>query len=226
LLSVVVPAALIGHLSIRSITVKRQIWWYPESFLLQNFMLLSFASVIFMSLFVHSEESLQKTVDEACNILFRSDDPQMILLKQSVVTMVKYSVGMGTLTKMLLTLITFCLARLITEKIKKNILPGFDFCNLTMNGFMAVVPVTALTAALLFPDVSFVCSGIFMVGLFAPLMCGFAVIRRLSRGRNGLRLRIILWCLMLFLTLPTILGIILLGIADSFYPLCRDVTEV
>ncbi|MDR2107298.1 MAG: DUF2232 domain-containing protein [Holosporaceae bacterium] len=233
LFSSLAPAVLLGHLSLKSITVKRKTWWYPESLLLRRFMLLSFASVIFLSLFVYREELLMKGVNEMLKIISEGKDPKIISSAQSFgATAVKYAVGMQILMKMLISLLNFHLAHLIAKRMKKNIRPGFDFRHLTIDGFMAVTPLVALTAALLFPSVSFVCSGIFVAGLFAPMICGFSVIKGFSGGQKWERTwNVFFGCALLFLTFPTIVCVVLLGIVDSFHPIRKnaidgDITEV
>ncbi|MDR2158207.1 MAG: hypothetical protein LBO02_02730 [Holosporaceae bacterium] len=221
-LNFIAPAALFGGLSIKNIVKGQKTWWYPESFLLQNFVLLSFFSVVFLSLFFYSEDVLLKASQEAVKVIFKPNDPNALLARQYLASSIKYSLGISVLTKMFIGVLNFNLARLILTKMRKNIRPSFSFKDLRTHSFIAIFPLVSLTLANLFPPLSFLFSGLFIVGLFAPMCVGFQVIRRFSDGYSGNRVMIAFFIVLLMLALPTITLLIILGIVDSFYPLKRS----
>ncbi|MDR0580655.1 MAG: hypothetical protein LBG04_00870, partial [Holosporaceae bacterium] len=92
LLNIIVPAAMLGHFSIKNVTLRRKIWWYPESLLLRRVLLLYLAGVVFLSLVFYSEDILTKNVMEAMNILFKPNDASAIFVRQLLLSSVKYSV--------------------------------------------------------------------------------------------------------------------------------------
>jgi hypothetical protein len=219
-LNFIASAALLGYLSTKNIVKGRKTWWYPESFLLQYFVLLSLFSVAFMSMVFYPEDVLLKASKEVLKILFKPNDPNAFLLQQYFNSFIKYSVGIGVLTKMFFTVLNLGLAHLFLKKINKNIRPTYDLRNLTMHNFLAILPLAFLTLARLIAEWSFVFSGLFAVGLFAPLLVGFQVIRRFSENQgNGAR--IIFYVALFILTLPTLALLVVLGIIDSFYPIKR-----
>ncbi|MDR1982594.1 MAG: hypothetical protein LBQ08_02235 [Holosporaceae bacterium] len=220
-LSMIAPAALLGHLSIKNIEHKNKIWWYPESFLLLHFVLLSFASVAFMSAVYYSEDALLKASNEAIKPLLTSNNLNVSSVQNYITSTIKYSVGVGMLIKMLATLLNFNLAHIITKKIKRNIRPEFNLSSIKINNFIAIFPLISLTIAQIFPSVSFLCSGLFVVGLFAPMLCGFSVVYRLL----DIRARFIFSFTLLILTLPTLAVVIILGIIDSFYAIEKKASK-
>jgi hypothetical protein len=218
-LNIIVPAAMLGHFSIKNITLRRKIWWYPESLLLQRVILLYLAGVVFLSLVFYSEDVLAKNAMEAMNILFKPNDAGAIFVRQLLLSSVKYSVGIGSLTKMLVTFMNFGLAHFITKRMKRNIRPGFDFESVGVHYSLAILPLVALTAATVFPSISFICSGLCVVGLFAPIISGLAAIHRIAKG--NVRTLLIFYFALLVFTLPLIAAVVFLGIINSFHKIQR-----
>ncbi|MDR0678568.1 MAG: hypothetical protein LBF44_03480, partial [Holosporaceae bacterium] len=178
-------------------------------------------SVVLVSTICYSEEVLLKASNEIINPLLQSKGMNVSMMQSYIASTIKYSIGMATLIKMFATLLSFNLAHIISKKIRKNIRPEFNFNSLKIDNFMAILPLVCLTIAQVFPKVSFLFSGLFVVGLFAPLICGFLVIHRFLNVRT----RFILFFFLLVLTLPTILVIIILGIVDSFHSIGRKVSK-
>jgi hypothetical protein len=220
--NMIASAALLGHLSIKNIKQNRKTWWYPESLLLQSVVILSLIAVVLVSTICYSEDLLLKASDEIVKPLLQSNGLNLSPSAQHhIASTIKYAVGIGTLIKMFIILLNFNLAHLITKKMGKNIRPGFDFGSLKTNSFMAISPLICLTVARLFPGISFIFSGLFVVGLFAPMICGFSVIYKLS----DVRARFIFSIALLILTLPTMAVALILGIVDSFYPIRKDLSR-
>jgi hypothetical protein len=219
LLNIIAPAAMLGHFSIKSITLRRKIWWYPESLLLRRVILLYLAGVVFLSLVFYSEDVLTKNATEAMNILLKSEDANAIFVRQLLLSSVKYSVGIGSLTKMSITLMNFGLVHFITKRMKINIRQGFDFGNVKIHYAMTILPLVALTAAFVFTSISFVCSGLCVVGLFAPIISGVVAVHRIAKGNA--RTLFIFYSALLIFTLPLIAAVILLGIINSFHEIQR-----
>ncbi|MDR2645710.1 MAG: hypothetical protein LBC04_00810 [Holosporaceae bacterium] len=215
LLNVIVPAAMLGHFSIKNVTLRRKIWWYPESLLLQRVLMLYLASVVFLSLVFYSEDVLTKNATEALNVLFKPEGASAIFVRQLLLSSVKYSVGIGSLTKMFVTLMNFGLAHFITKRMKINIRQCFDFVNVRIHYTIAILPLVALTAATVSTRISFVCSGLCVVGLFAPIVSGLAAIHRIAKG--NIRILFVFYFAVLIFTLPLIVVVVLLGIINSFH---------
>ncbi|MDR0753416.1 MAG: hypothetical protein LBE95_01980 [Holosporaceae bacterium] len=213
-LNIIAPAILLGHLSIKNIQMRRKTWWYPETYMLQYLAALSFISVAFLSMAFYSESSLIRNVEDAMNALLKPGDPNAVFLQKYLLSSVKYAVGIGTLIKMLITMLNFGLAHLIAKKIKKNIRPGFDFNHLTIHYSFAIFPLLSLTLAKIFHCLSFVCSGLFVVGLFAPAINGFSAIHRFAKG--SMRILIGFYAALLTITLPMAAVVVLIGIISSF----------
>ncbi|MDR0632103.1 MAG: DUF2232 domain-containing protein [Holosporaceae bacterium] len=216
-LNIMAPAALLGHFSIKNIVKNRKTWWYPETFLLRNLVLLFAASTLFLSLTIYSEDVLLKAAQNVKDSLLQSSGANAVLLQQYFISSMRYSVGIGALIKIFIALSNFSLAHCITKKIKKNIRPGFDFKKLTFHYFFTIFPLVSLTLANIFTSLSFVGSGLFVVGLFAPMAGGLSVVHRFFE-KNRSRL-ITFYLALLLITLPLIVGVIILGIVDSFFPL-------
>jgi hypothetical protein len=119
------------------------------------------------------------------------------------------------------TLLNFSLAHFIVKKMKKNIRPSFDVKNIKIHNILAILPLVSLTLANAFSCLSFVCSVIFVIGLFAPIANGFLTIYRFADKVNKNRTLISFYFALSVFTLPTIAVVIVLGVVDSFFPIAR-----
>ncbi|MDR2724400.1 MAG: hypothetical protein LBB25_04360 [Holosporaceae bacterium] len=214
LLSTIAPAAVLGHLSVKSITQGRKTWWYPETFLLQNFILLYFFVLIFLSIVSYPEDYCARITQRMLKKLCPQDGPNTIFMRQYLFASYQYTVGMLTLYKMIITLLIFALVHRVTKMVKKNIRPSFDLKHLTIHYSIAIFPLIFLTLGKIFHGLSFICSGLFLVGLFAPAVSGFSVIYRLAGGK--VRTLLVFHISLLVVTVPTIVIVILIGVIDSF----------
>lgn len=216
-LNIILPASIIGYFSTKHINKNKKIWWYPESFLLQNFVIISIISVILMSLTFHTENYMTKAYAEISKVILKNNNPETQLISRYFNSFVKYSVGAGVFSKMLATVSNLQIAHVICKKMKINIRPEFNILDLSISIWIAVLPIISLTIAQIIPSISFICSGIFVVGLFAPMLNGFSVLDFYANKKQRRSVLTSVYIALFIFPLPVILLTVLLGIVDSFY---------
>ena len=216
-LNIILPASIIGYFSIKYITKNKKNWWYPESFLLRHFVIISLVSVILMSLTFYTENHMIKVYEEATKIILKSDTPETRLLSKYFSSFVKYSVGVSVFSKMLVTVSNLQIAHLICKKKKMCIRPDFKMLDLSISNWAAVLPIGSLAVAQIFPSVSFIFSGIFVVGLFAPMINGFSILHFFAHKKQKRSILTVVYISLFIFPIPVILLTVLLGIVDSFY---------
>ena len=219
MLNIIAPAIVVGYSANRSITKKRKKWWYPESFLLRNFTVLSICSVIFLSLTFYNKDVILKAYDEAFNILKNMDGLKGMQQDLSVLLppFVKFSVGIGIFIKMLASVINFRIAQILSQKNRKNLRPNFNFLNLYIPNWLALLPLLSLSIVLTFENIAYVFGGIFIVSSFAPLICGFSLIHDYARKLKQNWVLILLYAFLFFMPFFILTSMVFLGIIDSFY---------
>ena len=223
ILNIFAPAAVLGHFSIKSITKGRKTWWYPESFLLRNFMLLSLFSVVALSMTFCTEQTMTEASQAAMDLLLSNgkgnNDINAIAIKQYLAFFVKYSVGISVIMKMMFSLLNFQLGHLISKRLKKNIRPEFDFSNIRIGNMMILLPLVSLTLSYIFPRIEFILCGIFVVSLFAPIISGLSLIHCFYTRKHKRRILIAYYLALFMMPIPMLFGTALLGIVDGLYPI-------
>lgn len=223
ILNIFAPAAVLGHFSIKSITKGRKTWWYPESFLLRNFMLLSIFSVVVLSMTFCNEQAMTEASQTAVDLLLSnskgSNDINAIAIKQYLAFFVKYSVGISVIMKMMFSLLNFQLGHLISKRLKKNIRLEFDFSNIRIGNLMILLPLVSLTLSYIIPQMSFILCGLFVVSLFAPIISGLSLLHYFYMQKHKRRILIAYYLALFMMPIPMLFGTALIGIIDGLYPI-------
>jgi uncharacterized protein YybS (DUF2232 family) len=170
-----------------------------------------------MSLTFHTENYMTKAYAEISKAILKNDNPETRLISQYFSSFVKYSVGAGVFSKMLATISSLQIAHVICKKMKINIRPEFNTLDLSIPIWIAALPIISLTVAQITPCVSFICSGIFVVGLFAPMVNGFSILHFYANKKQKRSILTSIYIMLFIFPLPIILVTTLLGIIDSFY---------
>lgn len=217
MLNILAPAALLGHLSILSITKSRKTWWYPESLMLKHFTTLSLFSVVVLSLTVCSEQTMLAASQKAFELLISSNSNVFnnIAVKKYIEASVKYSVGINVLTKMCFVVFNLQLAFFLSRKMKKNIRPSYNLLNVRIPNWMVVLPLISLSLSFIFPKFAFILCGVSIVSSFAPMFCGLSFVHCLYAKKHQRRVLIAYYLALFMMPVPIIIGTVLLGIADT-----------
>ena len=227
ILNIFAPAALLGHFSIKSITKGHKVWWYPESFLLRNFMLLSLFSVILLSVTFCTEQAMTEASQAAMNVLLNNskdgNNVNAIAIKNYLSAFVKYSVGISVVMKMMMCILNFQFGHLISKRIKKNIRPEFNFSDIRISNWMILLPLVSLSLSYIFPQSSFVLCGIFVVSLFAPTVSGLSLIHCFYERKHKRRILMAYYLALFMMPIPMLAGTALLGIIDGLYPIREQI---
>ena len=219
------PSSVIGHLALRNIVKNRKKWWYPESFLLNNFVFLFAFVMVIMSFTLRTEESMTKIYEEAVKIIFSENASFYINgAGQNLRSVIKYYEGIATFYNMLATILNLQIAYILGRKFKTNIRTSFDVFNITISPWLSILPLVALTLSKILPSLAYVFCGLFVVGLFAPTLSGFSVVGFIAKKRKIRRAPLVITALIIIFPLHIIILISLLGIVDSFYPVRKKLT--
>lgn len=170
-----------------------------------------------MSLTFHTENYMTKAYAEISKVILKNNNPETQLISRYFNSFVKYSVGAGVFSKMLATISNLQIAHVICKKMKINIRPEFNILDLSISIWIAVLPIISLTIAQIIPSISFIFSGIFVVGLFAPMLNGFSVLHFYANKKQRRSVLTSVYIALFIFPLPVILLTVLLGIVDSFY---------
>ena len=130
---------------------------------------------------------------------------------------VKFSVGIGIFIKMLVSVLNFRLAQVISQKNRKNLRPNLNFLNLSVPNWLALLPLVSLSLALTFENIAYVFCGVFIVSSFAPLICGFSLVHDYSHKSHQNWALILIYSCLFFMPFFILTSLIFLGIIDSFY---------
>lgn len=226
-LNIILPSSMVGHLALRNIVKNRKKWWYPESFLLNNFVILFSFVMIIMSFTLRAEESITKIYEEAVKIIFSENANFYISgAGQDLRSVIKYYEGIATFYNMLATILNLHIAYALGRKFKTNIRISFDMINITISNWLAVMPLVALTLSKMLPSLAYVFCGLFVVGLFAPALGGFSVIGFIIKKRKMRRAPLFITALVIIFPLHIMTLVALLGIVDSFYPIRKQMAGV
>ncbi len=225
ILNVVLPPSIIGHFFIKCISKNRKTWWYPESFLLRNFIVISLVSLIFMSLTFYTEKHMAKAFDIAIDAIPNKNSPEICFVIQYLKSFIKYSLGISIFSKMIATISSFQIAYFICKKKKMNIRNEFSILNLSIPNWMAVLPIISLTIAKVAPFFSFVCSGIFVVSLVAPMLAGFSLLHFFAHNKQRRSILTTAYIFLLIFPLPMIISAVAIGIVDSFCKIRQLITK-
>ena len=221
-LNIIAPAVLIGYSSNRYIIQNRKKWWYPESFLLRDLILLSLFSVIFLSLTFYRHDIILKPYAEALKNFQGLDLNKPMYLSPFI----KYAVGIGIAVKIFGSIASFRIAQIISVKRKKNLRPKFNFLDLSIPNWLAVLPLLSLALVITLDNILtfddnlsllHVLGGVFVISSLAPMICGFSLMHKLSEESKREWVLIFLYFLLVFATPFVILSMFFLGIVDSFY---------
>ena len=224
-LNIIMPSSVIGHLALRNIVKNRKKWWYPESFLLNNFVFLFAFVMVIMSFTLRTEESMTKIYEEAVKIIFSENASFYINgAGQNLRSVIKYYEGIATFYNMLATILNLQIAYILGRKFKTNIRTSFDVFNITISPWLSILPLVALTLSKILPSLAYVFCGLFVVGLFAPTLSGFSVVGFIAKKRKIRRAPLVITALIIIFPLHIITLISLLGIVDSFYPVRKKLT--
>ncbi|MDR3151237.1 MAG: DUF2232 domain-containing protein [Holosporaceae bacterium] len=208
------PSFVVGYSLMRNVEANGKIWWYPESHAFRNLFLVAIISVLLLSLTIYSEDFLMKQAEKLAKIIFPE---QLIVAKQFSELYIKCFVGMSVLSSTLGTIFDFLIANSISRRQKMNIRPEIDLSNLSIPPQIAAFPLVLFVAASIPSSISYLCYGLAIAGLVAPLVAGFSIVHFYADYQNN---KIILYAFygLLFLLFPLmILLVTSLGFADSFY---------
>lgn len=225
-LNVIFPAVVLGQCSIKSIVNGKKTWWYPESFLLNHLVFISILSLIVMSLTFYNENKILSLYDETMKILFKDNtSPEVAIICKQFQKFIKYSVGIGIFSKMLITISNLQIASIISKRLKMNIRPQFDTTNITVPYWLSIISIIFLTVASIAPGLSFIFSGLSVVGLFAPMISGLSLIHFYAQKMKREKILISLYIVLFIFPLPVIFFAIAFGIIDSFYPMRQLISK-
>jgi uncharacterized protein YybS (DUF2232 family) len=156
-------------------------------------------------------------------IFLNHESLEYIAIKQIWHVISKYFVGMLVFSGMIITISNLLLAQLISKKLKMNIRPEFNLAKLTIPNWMAVFWLVSLAVADFVPSFWFVGSGLSVVGLFAPMLAGFAVINFLAEKKQMRGILIATYVMLFIIPLPIILIAVAIGTIDSFWPMRGEI---
>lgn len=219
-LNIILPTSVIGYFSVQHISKNKKTWWYPESLLLRHFVIISIVSLILMSLTFYTEKDMMNAYSEIPKLFLKTDNPDALLMKKYLTSLekyVKYAVGANVLSNMMGVISNLYIAHLICKKMKINIRPNFDILNLSVSQLVVILPIVALTIAQIVPCLSFICSGLFVVGLFAPMISGFSILHFFINEKQKRSILMTFYIALFIFPLPVMLLVIMVGIIDSFY---------
>ena len=218
-LNTIAPAMLLGHFSIQNIVQNHKKWYYPETFLLRDTILLAIFSVIFLSVTFFREDVILDTYSIALKAISGIEGMENIQTNFALVIkpIVKFSVGIGIFTKMALNLLNFKIADSLAKKFKKNLRPKFDFSGIRVSMWMAVLPLLSLALSLGIESISFIFGGIFIVSSFAPIANGFLLLHASAQRLQKNWILVLLYLALLYIPIFILSSVMLLGIIDSFY---------
>lgn len=218
-LNTIAPAVLVGHFSIQNISQNRKKWWYPESFLLRDVTLLAIFSVIFLSVTFFRESVILDSYTNALKVVSGIEGMENVQVNLSLVlkSIVKFSVGIGIFTKMMLNVMNFKIADALAKRFHKNLRPDFDFSAVRVPTLLALLPLLSLALCLGIDAISFIFGGIFIVSSFAPIICGFSLLHAAANRLQKNWILVLLYLALLCMPIFMLLSIMLLGIIDSFY---------
>lgn len=226
LINSILPSAIIGYYFTKSMKIKNKIWWYPESLIIRNFVLYSFAAVAILSYSVFSESYMQQVVQQTLDVFVRTDNfLQQAALEKKFLDIIPFTVGFEVMIKMLVTVFNLRIAlwTLRNTSIKRK---QFIMKNLNVPSWMALAPLVALTLSYLLPSLSFVLKGLSVIGFFGVGLVGNSIVHDIAEAKQLKGVLIAYWISLLILFTPTLLLIILLGTIDSLYPLRKKLSEM
>ncbi|GHU14162.1 hypothetical protein FACS189449_10470 [Alphaproteobacteria bacterium] len=215
----IIPTAVVGYSLLRNIKTNGKIWWYPESFVLRDLVLVSLLLLVLMSITTYSEVSVRNRVDDVVRLIIAANasiDPQglAVLLKLGT----KYFLGLTVFANVTDVISSFLIAHSICKYRKKNIRPSFDTYNISISPLLAVFPLVALTVSFACEGLSYLFNGLAIASLVAPLMSGLSIVHFFANGGKYSQIILVMFYLMLLLMCPLVLlSVVLLGAIDSFY---------
>lgn len=211
----IIPAFVLGFMSQRYIKKGNKIWWYPESLLLKDISYLSMFIVFFLSVFILKEDHITQVFNDWIEV-FKNIYPKQML--QNIKQVINSSVGIFTFINILFVLINFKIAYKIAKS--KNILrrKKFDFYHIKLPTHLALFPMVIFLILKIFPNESFVITGLFIASLIAPFLNGISIIHCFADGNKQKLILFYTFLILINLTLPSI---IVLGIIDSFIKIRR-----
>ncbi|MDR1560859.1 MAG: DUF2232 domain-containing protein [Holosporaceae bacterium] len=226
-LNMIAPAIMLGCFSTKYIVKERKIWWYPETLLLQNFALFSFIILVLCSFTFRSEDMVLKILQEARRPIIKFmrdvDEFQTRQIWCAINAFVKYAAGIEVLCNMFSTLSNFYIAYLIGKKTQTNIRTEYNFLELRIPSWLAIFPLVALTATYFFPDFSFVFCGLFVVGLFAPIVSGISLVHYIAKTKNSRYILVIFYVGAFIFPILFFPCVVTLAIIDSFHSLRKSI---
>lgn len=218
LLNALAPAALMGYFSIQSKTEGRKIWWYPESLLLRNFMIFSLISLLIQSFTICSESSMRSIVTEF--VAAMSKHVGTVGVDESTVDIiVNYSVGVGVVVKMFITMLNFQFAHVLSYRLKSNIRKDFHLLHVRLRNWMVLLPLGSLCASYVIPQLSFWLSGIFVVGMFASVIGGVSMLHSYYEHHHRKRILVAYYLTLFMMPVPVLCVTAAIGVIDCLYPM-------
>lgn len=227
LLEVVIPTTVLGYLMMRNIQKDGRIWWYPESFLLRDCVVIFYIVWIIMAYTLQTEANTFRIYENVIKAVFPQYSDFFIKGEGAARMKSIFMYYGGILTFLSMFEVVFNLemacawGRKLSTKVDNiDLIRGsFDFLNLRIPNWLAVFPLVTLLLAKLFPSFSYVLNGLTVGGMFAPAACGFSLIYWIVE-KNGRRK----WAnavVLLTLIFPIhVIGLIaLVGAVDSFLSL-------
>ncbi|MDR1551707.1 MAG: hypothetical protein LBS14_03455 [Holosporaceae bacterium] len=216
-LAVLLPIGMLSFCAQKNVVKRKKIWWYPESIILQCLVILFLATTAIMSVTIATEESVLQAQKAFCDRIKPQNNPNVIIFRQLMMTIAKYSVGLCQVIALFESVFCFGLANNICRKMGKNVRSSFDLMHLRVNHWLAISPLIALTFSHMLPDkYAFLCSGLAVVGAVAPGMVGFSTVQRVLSG--GKFAKISFYASLILLHSLVIPILIIVGIATSFLP--------
>ncbi|MBR1734679.1 MAG: DUF2232 domain-containing protein [Alphaproteobacteria bacterium] len=223
-LNIFILSAVVAHISLKNIVSNKKVWWYPENFLLRDFIILSSIVLLLMAFSFRTEDSVTKLYEDAVKLIFNNNNNDILyqtLVTSTVKSLMKYFLGMTVFFNMITTLFNMQIAyRLVKKYSKTNIRPAFDGYNLSISNWLAVYPLVVFTLSKIFSAYSYIFCGLFVIGLFALMLAGFSFLNfvaKKKRVRNTTKIMLILLLFVFPLQISYLAAFI--GIIDSFYPL-------
>jgi hypothetical protein len=223
LLCLIAPSMMLGSFLNDNIVKNKKTWWYPESFLLRNFVIVYFIAAIVLSFTVFPESY----VDEMYRSVFANMEKLEGVTQQQIDSIksateylkpyyLKFFLGFEVIVKMFMVAINLRLAHALGKKIAKNIRSTIDLRNIRISHWMAVSPMVFFTLSQIFVGASYLLTALFVVTLFAPLIAGFSVGHYFFASFQHTRFWNFIFILF-SVFFPLVIA--LLGFVDSFYSL-------
>lgn len=226
LLNIILPSSAIGCFALKKIVQNGKIWWYPESFLLNNIVIIFSIVLLIMSYTLHSEENVAKICGDVIKFVFSENtDLYLNVAMRKLQAIAKYFEGITAFFNMLGTVVNLQIAYALGKKIKSNIRPSFDTAHITISKGLAFFPIIAFIASQISSLLSYAFGGLFVVGLFAPTLSGLSIISFIAQKKKIKRVWGIITILFIVFPMYIVIFAAVLGLIDSFYPIRERILE-